>query len=382
MSNLIPIYHDDIEAAANDRKRIAAMRDGIRQKFSEFFNAKGFARKEPGKMIPEDDESVLFTGSTISTFKPYLRAGNVPQNGLYMIQSCLRTQNTGILKNRNKQPQWASYFSSIGALTQPSSLDELSAQTWEFYTNYLGIPSDQLKVRIASKDVDLLKHWQNAGLEDHLEFDQNDPVYYTHKFGMDGVSGRNCNLAVIDHKSGELRDIGNIIVIETEEATLGAEIAFGVETIVSRLLGFPNPIAASLMADIVPVKNENSLKLADAISSSMVILDTGERPVVTNRGRVLRKYLQAVSDLREDAEVSIDEIEEYAREFELREFNSLSMLPSKIAEYVHTYEQLKAKGLKPEKVNEGVSGVFPPLESDEIPSPRISVSSRYSNFNI
>ena len=376
------MYHDDIEAAANDRPRIAAMRDGIRNKFSEFFNAKGFSRIEPGKMIPEDDESVLFTGSTISTFKPYLRAGNIPDNGLFMIQSCLRTQNTGILKNRNKQPQWASYFSSIGALTQPPSLDELSAQTWKFYTDHLGIPEDRLRVRIASKDVDLLKHWQNAGLEDYLEYDANDPVYYTHKFGMDDVSGRNCNLAVVDHNSGELRDIGNIIVIETSEAILGAEIAFGVETIVSRLLGFSNPIAASLMADIVPVKNENSLKLADAISSSMVILDTGERPVVTNRGRILRKYLQAVSDLREEAGVSIDEIEEYAREFELREFNSLSLLPSKIAEYVHTYEQLKARGLKPEKVNEGVSGVFPAVVSGEMSTPRTSVSSQYSNFNI
>ena len=380
MKNLIPVYEDEIEEAAKDRHRVAEIRNGIRQKFSEFFNARGFKRHEPGSMIPEHDQSVLFTGSTISTFKPYLENGNIPEGGFYMIQSCLRTQNTKILGDDSRQPQWASYFSSIGALTHYKELDRLSAQTWEFFTDYLGIPADRLRIRISSKDIDLLQHWRQAGLEERLELDANNPVYYTHKFGMDDVAGRNCNLAIVDHCSGNLRDIGNIIVIETKDAQIGTEIAFGVETIVSRLLGFSNPIAASLMADIVPVKNEHSLKLADAISSSVVILDAGERPVVTNRGRTLRKYLQAISDLRHKADVTIDDVTRYAAEFELREFGSQSGIPSKIAEYVAKFENLVAQGLSSEKINEGVSDVFPPREDFTEPLARTSISSQYEPF--
>lgn len=371
---MIPVYFDDIENAAKDRQRIAEIRDGIRTKFSEFFNAKGYQRHAPGNLVPENDTSVLFTGSTISTFKPYLSDGSIPDGGLYMIQSCLRTQNTRILDNDQK-PQWTSYFSSTGALTPYEKVDVLSEQAWQFFTDYLGIPSDRVKIRIASKDIDLLNHWKAASLDHVLEYDVNDPVYYTHKFGMDNVAGRNCNMAIVDHKTGALRDIGNIIVIETPDKKLGAEIAFGVETIVSRILGLSNPIEASLIADIVPRKNEYSLKLADCISSSLVILDTGERPVATNRGRVLRKYMQGVSDLRHKADVSIDEIQKYAADFEVREFGVQSDLPSKIAEYVTKFEEAQAKGFKPEKVNAEASAVFP-LGAGQRQS-RVSLSSRF-----
>lgn len=378
MDSLMPVSSKDIEKAAVDRLKIAEMRDGIREKFSDFFNAQGFVRHEPDGMIPKHDQSILFTGSTISTFKPYLEKEDIPESGFYMIQSCLRTQNTRILSDDAKQPQWASYFSSIGALTKYQKLNDLSEQIWAFYTDALGIPADRLRVRISSNDIDLLEHWKRASLEDRLEFDANAPVYYKHKFGMDDVTGRNCNLAVIDHRTGELRDIGNIIVIEKADVKIGVEIAFGVETIVSRVLGFSNPIVASLIADIVPVKNEHSLKLADAISSAMVILDTGERPVVTNRGRVLRKYMQAISDLRHKAETSINEIERYAKEFEIREFGSESELPLKIAEYVTKYEALQAQGLKPDRINSRVSAVFPP--TIPLRQSRASLSSRYVPF--
>ena len=197
------------------------------------------------------------------------------------------------------------------------------------------------KKKASLKDGDLCREWDRAKLLDRIEFDRNDPVYYTHKFGMDGVAGRNCNLAISDPRTGEPRDIGNIIVIETPKHALGMEIAFGVETIVSRLFGFSNPIAASLAADIVPIKNANSLKLADALSSSIVILEGGERPIATNRGRVLRKYLQAVSDLRLHADVSTSEIRQYAEEFEYQEFGSVSDISEKIEKYAIAYEKLK-----------------------------------------
>ncbi len=380
MIDLIPSNCEEIKNIAQDRKKIAEMRDGIRHRFSEFFNIQGFRRHEPGHIIPEHDQSVLFTGSTISTFKPYLIKNMVPAFGYYMIQSCLRTQNTKILNNHDAQPQWASYFSSTGALTQYKNLDEISEQTWGFFTDFLGIPSDRMAVRIASKDRDLLSYWEKAGLTDYLEYDANQPDYYTHKFGMGDISGRNCNLAIIDLETGELKDIGNIIVIERSNKPVGVEIAFGVETIVSRILGYPNPIAASLMADIVPVKNRHSLKLADAISSSMIILETGERPVATNRGRVLRKYLQSMSALRHKAKVSIEDIREYAEEFEVKEFGSYSERPEKISKYLMKFESLKEKGLKPEKINANLSSVFPPKKENEIAhEERVSLSSIYGS---
>ena len=363
MNGLIPDDEQEIEKAGRDRFRIAEMRDGIRQSFAHYFTEQGFQLQPAGSLIPETDKSVLFTGSTISTFKPYLERQDIPHPGLHMVQSCLRTQNVSLLNDDARQPQWASYFSSIGALANYDELDSLSALTWTFFTEVLGIVPERFAVRIASKDIDLLRAWPAMGLANVLERDVNPPVYYTHKFGMDGVAGRNCNLAIKDHRTGNLRDIGNIIVIESESAKLGTEIAFGVETIVSRLLGFSNPIAASLIADIVPANSEHSLKLADALSSSLAILNAGERPVVTNRGRLLRKYLQAVGDLRQGAGLSLDDIERYGIEFEAKEFGYASPLPAQIKRYVASYETLQGQGFKPEKVNERLSDIFPPSPS-------------------
>ena len=377
MKSLIPLDVREVDKASRDRRRIAEIRDFVRYEFSKYFNTKGSQRCEPGRLIPENDDSVLFTGSTISTFKPYLIGQNIPQSGVHMVQSCLRTQNTKILYDSTRQPQWASYFSSIGALANYEYLDSMTASTWELFTGSLGIPAERIVVRASSQDSDLCREWYRAGLQGHIEFDQKDPVYYTHKFGMDHIAGRNCNLAIRDPKTGEPRDIGNIIVIETPEHPLGMEIAFGVETIVSRLLGFSNPIAASLAADIVPVKNESSLKLADALSSSIVILDSGERPIATNRGRVLRKYLQAVSDLRLMAEVTIPEIRQYAEEFEQQEFGSVSDIPSKIEKYTVSYEKLKGDGLKPEKINERLNEVFPVQVNNTTVCGRTSLSSKF-----
>jgi len=374
MKSLIPIGVENIEAAAVDRQFVAEMRDNIRDNFSEYFNTHGFMRHDPGSIIPEHDNSVLFTGSTITTFKPYLEKENIPECGYYMVQSCLRTQNTKMLSNDTGHPQWASYFSSIGALTQYYKLNEISELIWQFYTTSLGIPADRLRIRISSNDIDLMEYWKNSCLNKYIELDANDPIYYTHKFGMDRVIGRNCNLAIVDHRTGELRDIGNIIVIETPNEKLGVEIAFGVETIVSRILGYQNPIEASLIADIVPVKNEHSLKLADAISSAIVILDAGERPVVTNRGRILRKYLQAISYLRHKVAIRIDEIERYAEKFEIKEFGSNSELPSHMVKYIIKYEELQAKGLKLEKINLQISSVIP--AENALRQSRVSLSSR------
>lgn len=358
MIKLIPIGFEDLEKVEKDRQKISEMRNGIREKFSEYFSSQGYLPKKPGSIIPENDKSVLFTGATISRFKPYLEKEHDIENGFYIIQNCLRTQNTKTLKNDNTQPKWASYFSSIGAFAKYEKLDLLSKHTWDFFTNCLGIPANRLVLRLAAKDADLLKYWQNEGLDRHLELNANDPSYYTHKFGMEAVTGRNCNLAIIDHRSGNLRDIGNIIVIEKKGIPHAVEIAFGIETIISCILGLPNSIAASLINDIIPICNPYSYKLADAISASVVILNAGVRPIATNRGRVLRSYLQAISYLRKKAYVEIDKIKEYAEAFEGEEFGSITKIPEKILEYIINFEKFTTSGLSPEKINEKTSSIF------------------------
>lgn len=351
------IYSNELNVLVSDRKTIAELRENIVHNFSKCFEYYGFKRHSAGNLIPEYDKSVLFTGSTISTFKVYLKS-SIPSSGFYMIQSCLRSQNTKIIEDDSINPWGASYFLSMGAITNYNKLELLSEQVWIFFTQYLSLTQDRLRIRASSQDLDLINYWQKVGLEKYLELDANPPSYYKHKFGMEGIIGRNCNLAIVDNNSGLIRDIGNIIVIEEEGKPIGVEIAFGVETVLSRILGFSNPILASLIADIVPMKSNYSIKFGDAISSTIAILKSGVRPVVTNRGRILRTYLQGISYLRHKVNASVNDIAKYAQQFETKEFGEPSTASLKISDYINKYEELRNMGLSPEKVNKGVSNIF------------------------
>ena len=105
-------------------------------------------------------------------------------------------------------------------------------------------------------------------------------------------------------------------------------------------------------------------------------MDSGERPVATNRGRVLRKYMQAIGDLRARADVSLTEIRAYGEEFESREFGFVSHFPAKLEEYIGKYEVLKSQGMTAEKINERLGDIFPNTSNETIKS-RTSLSSRF-----
>jgi hypothetical protein len=351
-------------AFCGDRRKVKAMRDRVPAGFASLFSSRGFRNHPMDGLIPSTDKSVRFTGSTISTLKPYLLNRNIPDEGIFIVQRCLRTQNASTLEADSVKPVWASYFLGMGVLARYSRLDELADLAWVLFTRYLDVSPDRVRIRISSKDDDLNRYWSNKGLERHLEYNTKDPVYYTHKFGIDHITGRNCNVAIVDPDGRQVRDVGNIIVIEDSGTPVGVELAFGVETIVSRLLGLSSPIEAGLIADIVSIRNEYSLKLADAISACIAILDAGERPIATtNRGRILRTYLQALSYLRVRANVSIEEMARYAAEFEEQQFGKKSSLAQNVAAYLKSYEDLKNGGLGQSKINEAISSIFPPRHS-------------------
>lgn len=352
-----------------DRRAIADLRDRIRQRFCSFFRSQGYLPHAPGSIIPKTDVSVLFTGSAISTLKPYLSANSVPREGLFIVQNCLRTQNLKHFGNDAHNLSWASYFSGLGVLVRPDQLDRLAADTWRFLADELAIPVDRLRIRAASKDVDLLQYWYSAGLSSCVELDASQPSAYTHKFGMDGVSGRNCNFGVAHHMTGAIRDIGNIIVMEAEGRPVAVEIGFGVETITSRILDFPNPITASLACDFLLPFTPLVTQLADAISAAVVILDAGVLPGPTGRSYILRRYLRSTAELREKAEVDLSEVGACAEQFEREEFGSGSDIPEKITEYLSAIKLWNGH-TTPRTMNEKVSAIFLAPRRGREPGPR------------
>ncbi|MFA4993967.1 MAG: alanine--tRNA ligase-related protein [Bdellovibrionales bacterium] len=328
----------------DDKTILRRLRNEFSTHFQSFFLENGFSQAPAGKLVPKDDASVLFTGSTISTLKPVLLSGSIPPNGLFMVQDCLRTQNSRRIQDNNYVPNWSSMFLSTGTLSQYDDVEKVSKLFWQFLTERLCLNPNTIKIHIASSDVDLVDFWKNLGLDQYLVFDTKEPVYYTHKFGIDGITGRNCNIAIKGPYSEEYGDIGNIIIIEAGERKLGVEMAFGVETAISRMTGLPTPIHAAPIAEFLPTETNDELKIADAVAASTFIMRSGIKPVADGRGRVLRSYLQGIAELLPRTMSTPADLERASKQMEKVCFGTASKSAGGlIAAYVSSYQDLKEK---------------------------------------
>ena len=345
-----------------DKSQARILRDIFCKEFHDHFLASGFSQYPAGSLIPETDTSVLFTGSTISTLKPVFMEERIPEQGVFMIQQCLRTQNAMQIQESSFVPKWSSAFLSTRTLSRYEDLDKVSDLFWTFLTQRLGLDQTKIRVHIASSDADILGYWKGSGLEHQLLFDTKEPVYYTHKYGIDGVRGRNCNIAIKGHGSDEFRDIGNIIIIETDDKKLAVEMAYGVETAISRMLGVPTPIHAAPMAEFLPVGTTDELKIVDALAASTLILSADIKPLATNRGRVLRRYLQGISELQPNTSLTYADLQEASEKFEQSCIGTQSDAGAFIAKYVADYQALKATSVPDRgKLNKKLTQITPKL---------------------
>lgn len=307
--------------------------------FKKHFNAHCYEEHKSVDITSGIDKSTYFIGSTISVLKPYLFNNIIPEGGFYLVQKCLRTQNTKILCVDDSTMNWSSYFTAIGTLSHISHLQETSRTIWFFFNEVLNIPREDIKINISSEDNDLLEVWSNIDNGPILDIDTKDINYYRHNYGMPGVWGRNLNFA-IRCDNDNFRDIGNLIIIENENAKLGVELAFGVSTTLSSMYNLPNSIAASSISEVIPFKEGFVTKFSDALSASIILLKGGIKPTASNtKGRVLRTYIRSLSYLRKKIGINLDEIRKFASLYESKELATGSDIGIYLEKYLLEYEK-------------------------------------------
>jgi hypothetical protein len=257
-----------------------------------------------------------------------------------MRQNCLRTRNVDKLLDDNYFPSWGSYFPSIGAITPPERLNDTCNEVFDFFEKKLFISPENILIRISSSDVDLLEACRLRYNDDRLEMDSRNPEYYRHEMGMEGVSGRNFNIALRNSSVDGFMDIGNVILLENDKKKLGVEIALGSTAILKQLYDL------SHVQDCMPVtgldiKNETILrKFEDAIITSTILYHEGLRPFGKNsRNRILKKYIRSLSYFRAKSEINMENLTKIISNFEKKEFpESTNQVADIIAEFVGAFE--------------------------------------------
>lgn len=313
----------------------------ISDRFTSFFRERGYHSAPPGSLLATGDDSVIFTGATITPLKGYLDSGLLTP-GYYLVQKCLRTKRLDEMTDLTKIPDWTHYFTMCGVLGAPSRLKEISTEAYELLIEKFNIYKKNLLVLASSEDRDLSGFWRDLGID---VGEDTDPVdSYRWKYGIPGIFGRGINFLLRHSENHDYRELGNLISVEDNNHTLRAyEFGFGLESVLSTLLGFKKPMEASIVSTVIPYTEGLREKYADALSAAVVLYHHGVEP---GRGRerfILKRIVKGISYLRRHMKMSLDEVKEDGRKFEEAEFETENGSTEGLVKAVIAYENQLSK---------------------------------------
>jgi hypothetical protein len=291
--------------------------------FKNHYSSLGY-REEPSIPISSGvDSTVRFIGSPISVFKPYLIDGQIPDPGIFMRQDCLRTKNLDKLLDDDFSPVWGSFFPNMGAITSPERFEEGCNETFDFFEQRLGISRDNILIRINSTDKDLMGVCKKRFGDNNLEVDSRKFEYYRHKLGIEGMGGRNCNIALRNSGGDGFSDVANLIMIEDRDSKICLEMSIGVSTILKELYGLDHVQDCTPVEGLKSVDEKFRRKFEDAVITCTELFHEGLRPLgQNNRNRILKKYVLSMSYFRAMCDMKIDELKLVISGFEGQQFSA------------------------------------------------------------
>lgn len=310
----------------------------ITDQFLQFYIEHGYQFLPSASLLPEDDESVFFTGATITSLKNFLIGGVLPP-GICMVQKCLRTKRLDEMTDLIKIPDWTHYFTMCGILSAPDRLQEVSEEIYKLLVNRLKINPSNLLLEASSNDRDLSGYWMSRGVM--TEEDQKPQNYYRWGYGMPRIYGRGINFLLKSNNNDTYRDLGNVISIEdTAGRVMAYEFGFGLESLLSKMYGFERPMEASLVSSVIPYEKGLQEKIIDVLMATVAIYHHGIEPGRGKEKHVLKKLVKGLSFLRRKIGISIEQITNWTDKFEEAEFGTNSSRDKLITGVIAYEEQL------------------------------------------
>lgn len=308
----------------------------ICDQFSRFYGEHGYKVVSSEGLLPEEDETVLFTGATITPLKRMLQDG-IQSPGFCMVQKCLRTKRLEQIFDLNTYPDWTHYFTMCGILAAPGKIEKISEESYKFLTDKLGISKQNLQIEASSKDQDLFSYWEEQGIK--VVKDTQSESYYRWRYGVPGIQGRGINLQLRFNEKDSYRDLGNVISIEDNSGNLiGYEFGFGLESLLSKMYGFKKPMQASIVSSVIPYEEGQKEKLIDVLTAAIVIYHHGIEPGRGKEKHVQKKLVKGLSFLRRKMNISLNQIKNYSDLFETAEFTTVGDSGDKLVKGITVYE--------------------------------------------
>jgi alanyl-tRNA synthetase len=134
----------------------------IRQKFLDFFAAKGHQIVASSSLVPHDDPTLLFTNAGMNQFKDvFLGFDKRPYNRATTSQKCVRAGGKhNDLENVGYTARHHTFFEMLGNFSFGDYFKRDAIKyAWELLTEVYGLPKDKLMVTVYAEDDEAYDIW-------------------------------------------------------------------------------------------------------------------------------------------------------------------------------------------------------------------------------
>ncbi len=137
----------------------------IRESFLKFFEGKEHLRLESFPLVPKNDTSLLLVNAGMQPLKPYFTGILTPPNK--RITTCQKCIRTGDIENVGKTSRHGTFFEMLGNFSFGDYFkSEIIPWAWEYITEVLKIPKENLYVTIYLDDDEAFDIWsKNTDIE-------------------------------------------------------------------------------------------------------------------------------------------------------------------------------------------------------------------------
>ena len=299
---------------------------------NECFIDKKYIKEEPVLITSQIDKTVDFIGSKISPLKHYLFDDNIPNEGVALIQNCMKLRALKHLKDYIPQ-KFGSCYRGMGTITK-YDLEKIVSDTFDYLLNdkYLGMNPNDICIRISSADIDLINSIKQVDYRVKREFDTETEENYKHIYGLDKqqITGRNFNIAVRKGSSDVFFDCAAIIVMESPYEKLAIDMGIGNSSLAMCYYNTDNTVASSRMGDVIKIDSVEMMKFADSMIAVSTLLyeNITEHPSKHFRKK-FRQYLQALRFWRKELGISDENILSYMNKYISLEYNCEEFITEK-----------------------------------------------------
>lgn len=132
----------------------------IRKSFLEFFKTKDHLVESSYSLVPQNDKSLLLIAAGMAPLKNYFMGTDIPPHKrMATCQKCIRT---GDIENVGYTSRHATFFEMLGNFSFGDYFKEESiAWGWEFVTEHLKLPLDNLWVTVYLDDDEAYDIWKD-----------------------------------------------------------------------------------------------------------------------------------------------------------------------------------------------------------------------------